>query len=92
MIQDWNNGRIAYYSVPPESCIDTGAHVSTEIVASWGKEFLLSEVIQVEGKQLNTIRSRSQIPHRLLEIRGAEPTEIDMDEVSEEDLDTDMEE
>jgi hypothetical protein len=92
VIQDWNNGRIAYYSVPPESGISAGSHVSTEIVKSWGKEFSLSEVIQVEGKDLDTIRSKSQIPHRFLEVQSAEPTEIDMDDISDVDLDEEMEE
>lgn len=39
VIQDWNAGRIPYYTIPPET--DPSIHVGAEIVNTWGEAFKL---------------------------------------------------
>jgi nuclear GTP-binding protein len=41
-LQDWNNGRIPFYTLPPER--PTVALGSAEIVQDWAKEFDADEV------------------------------------------------
>jgi nuclear GTP-binding protein len=44
IIQDWNQGRIPFYTIPPKSGISKGVHVSSELVTTWAKEFSLDTV------------------------------------------------
>jgi nuclear GTP-binding protein len=41
IIQDWNTGKIPFYTVPPQLGISKGAHVSSEILGGFTKEFSL---------------------------------------------------
>lgn len=38
ILQDWNNGKISYFTRPPETHT-MPAHLSANVVTSWGKEF-----------------------------------------------------
>jgi nuclear GTP-binding protein len=44
IIQDWNSGKIAYYSIPPET--PASSHLSAEVVQQWSNEFKISEFTQ----------------------------------------------
>lgn len=37
VLQDWNSGRIQYYTEPPE--VDQTPYLSAEIVSTWGRDF-----------------------------------------------------
>ena len=41
VIQDWNCGKIPYYTLPPKQEIDQGCHVSSEIMTGFAQEFTL---------------------------------------------------
>jgi nuclear GTP-binding protein len=43
IIQDWNTGKIPFYTVPPQLGLNGGAHVASEIVQTWSKEFSLDD-------------------------------------------------
>ena len=55
VLQDWNGGKIPFYTIPPEL---KNVHVSSSIVSSWGKEFdidtLLSQEESTIMSNLNT--------------------------------------
>lgn len=46
VIQDWNTGKIPYYTIPPKR---QDIHVSTAIVSNYSKEFELPDIVTVEG-------------------------------------------
>ncbi|KAL2610589.1 hypothetical protein R1flu_029162 [Riccia fluitans] len=41
VLHDWNNGKIPYYTLPPERHVNT-EHLEANIVSEWGKEFDIS--------------------------------------------------
>jgi hypothetical protein len=51
-------------------------------VSSWSQEFALPEIIEMEGKALESIRDKSQISHRLLVLQSSE-TMLDSDAMQE---------
>lgn len=53
MLQDWNGGKIPFYTLPPENTNDF--IVSTEVVSSWGKEFDIDSVILAEKSIIDTL-------------------------------------
>lgn len=44
IINDWNSGKIPFYSVPPKST----AIISSEIVQTWAKEFNLDDIMSMD--------------------------------------------
>jgi len=45
VLQDWNCGKIPFYTLPPQ---DQTFHVATTIATSWAKEFDIDNIAQVE--------------------------------------------
>ena len=85
VLQDWNSGRIPYFTAPPKESLATASHVSTSIVSEWSKEFSLDDVIAVEGKDLESIRSKSEISHRLVPLEPSATLEMDLDHTLEDE-------
>lgn len=79
ILQDWNHGRIPYYTVPPATGVAVEAHISSEIVQSWSQEFCLPEVVATEGKELAAVKGRSEISHRMLVMRPGQTSNLEMD-------------
>ncbi|KAI8824045.1 P-loop containing nucleoside triphosphate hydrolase protein [Fimicolochytrium jonesii] len=52
ILQDWNSGRIPFYTIPPQAGLPVASHVSAAIVESWSREFELPDVVETEGKDL----------------------------------------
>jgi nuclear GTP-binding protein len=52
VLQDWNGGKIPFYTLPPEV---KGVHVSSSIVNSWGKDFDLDSLLSQESSILNNL-------------------------------------
>lgn len=48
--QDWNDGRIPYYTVPPSR--GNEGHAAAAVVGQWAKEFDAEEVGHVRGLPL----------------------------------------
>lgn len=46
VLNDWNQGKIPYYTIPPE--VSVGEQISSSVVSSWGDAFKFSSVVQVE--------------------------------------------
>lgn len=43
VLQDWNDGRIPYYTMPPQREAQQG-HAAAEVVTNWGTQFDADEV------------------------------------------------
>lgn len=54
LIDDWNRGKIRYYTVPPED--DPSAHVSSEIVQRMSKEFDIASYDAMEVEVLKDLQ------------------------------------
>eukprot|EP01121_Diplochlamys_sp_Union-15-3_P012206 TRINITY_DN362_c0_g1_i1.p1 TRINITY_DN362_c0_g1~~TRINITY_DN362_c0_g1_i1.p1 ORF type:complete len:664 (+),score=137.96 TRINITY_DN362_c0_g1_i1:141-1994(+) len=55
VLQDWNEGRIPYYTIPPDITKDKSVHVGSEVVSQWGKEFDIDKIL--ESEQNNVLSS-----------------------------------
>ncbi|XP_063929767.1 guanine nucleotide-binding protein-like 3 homolog [Zophobas morio] len=53
LLEDWNNGKIKYYTLPPED--DSQVHVSSTIVTEVAKEFDLDGIEAMEVSNLDKI-------------------------------------
>ena len=89
LLQDWNHGRIPYYTVPPASGVAVESHLSAEVVQSWAKEFSLPDIVAIEGKELESVRGKSEISHSLLVMKTGASPDVDMDVEEEEEEDDD---
>ncbi|XP_003700447.1 nucleostemin 1 [Megachile rotundata] len=57
VLEDWNSGKIRYYTVPPEQSV---CHVSAEIVSQMSKEFDIDSVITQEKMILDNLEQESK--------------------------------
>ncbi|BFZ09100.1 hypothetical protein BsWGS_12139 [Bradybaena similaris] len=62
MLQDWNNGKITYYTAPPEDTAGSSHHIEATIVTEWGKEFNIDELIADESKLLAGLNMKNISP------------------------------
>lgn len=93
LINDWNSGKIKYYTVPPEEPSDTKWKISTEIVSTFAKEF----EIDFESTDKSLMRNLPQVkPSSSVQLAEStsEPDLMSTDPIlpgegSDEDLDLD---
>ncbi|XP_066994987.2 guanine nucleotide-binding protein-like 3 homolog [Anabrus simplex] len=58
LIEDWNRGRIRYYTVPPED--NTDIHISSEIVQTVAAEFDIAAFEAMETDVLSTLEAENK--------------------------------
>ncbi|KAI9204201.1 P-loop containing nucleoside triphosphate hydrolase protein [Polychytrium aggregatum] len=93
ILQDWNSGRIPFYTVPPATGPAVDTHVSSAVVQSWSAEFQLPEIIEVEGKDvLSSVKAKGDHQQRFLTMQPSNPTAIELEDEAGEYLDGDDEE
>jgi len=54
VIQDWNSGKIPYYTIPPEP---ETVHLGTSIMSQWSAQFKLSDVVEMEKQVLSVVNN-----------------------------------
>ena len=92
VLQDWNLGRIPYYTHPPQESIQN-IQLQSSIVSEWSREFSLEEVVQVEGKELlDQIKSKSDFSYPLFSVTSGPVLDVDMDMCLPNDMIETMEE
>ncbi|KFK38161.1 hypothetical protein AALP_AA3G076800 [Arabis alpina] len=55
VLHDWNEGKIPYYSMPPQR--DQGGHAESKIVTELAKEFNIDEVYSGESSFIGSLKS-----------------------------------
>eukprot|EP00842_Homolaphlyctis_polyrhiza_P001407 jgi/Hompol1/2267/HPOL_002872-RA len=79
VVQDWNSGRIPFYTVPPASGVAVESHISSEIVQTWSKEFSLPDILETEHQDVQanakSTHLRDMVPIKDL---GSVPVDMDM--------------
>ncbi|KAJ3088509.1 Guanine nucleotide-binding protein-like 3 [Physocladia obscura] len=95
VLQDWNAGRVPFYTLPPETA--PGVHVESSIVTAWGAEFAMPEIVGVEEQLLGTIGTKDTMGKMYAVRAGAavegelESGEMNEDVEDEEEDDQDFE-
>ncbi|KAI0218800.1 Guanine nucleotide-binding protein-like 3 [Lamellibrachia satsuma] len=90
MLQDWNMGKITFYTEPPEEHT-AASHLSAEIVTQLGKEFDIDAVLNDEQETLKDLRVKS-VTDMVVDSLGPVPAQLDSDsDMEEEDEEEDEE-
>ncbi|XP_005106673.1 guanine nucleotide-binding protein-like 3 homolog [Aplysia californica] len=57
LLQDWNSGKITYYTAPPEKtdAKDSSVHIEAKIVSGFAKEFDINEIAEDEAKMMKDL-------------------------------------
>jgi len=88
LIEDWNRGKIRYYTEPPE---DVASQVSATVVQQMAKEFDLDSYCQMETDMLQDLpesfpQSRSMTVASAGPVDAVEDTEMDQDQAQATDM------
>ncbi|KAL2918845.1 nuclear GTP-binding protein nug1 [Polyrhizophydium stewartii] len=79
VIQDWNSGRIPFYTLPPASGVAVESHISSSIVDGWSKEFSLSEIVELESTEvLNGVKGTPVGKSKMIAFAGSTTVPVDM--------------
>ncbi|KAJ3194915.1 Guanine nucleotide-binding protein-like 3 [Irineochytrium annulatum] len=89
ILNDWNTGRIPYYTIPPATGIDKGAHISSSIVSGWSQEFQMPDIMEMEGKDLAV--AKAQGVGRMLAVSTIGSGEVDEEALVEDEMEDDDE-
>ncbi|KAJ3415210.1 Guanine nucleotide-binding protein-like 3 [Chytridiales sp. JEL 0842] len=81
VINDWNSGRIPFYTVPPASGIAVDSHVSSSIVSNWSEEFQLAEIAELENASLVNLKG-SDAHGRMLAMNSGVSANVDLNMVT----------
>merc|ERR1719431_2311806 len=92
VLQDWNSGKITYYTHPPETN-SMPTHVSAEIVTKMSEGFDIQALLTDEQQALATLKTRNATD---IIVESSGPTSVvfdeDMDGSDEDDEDAEEEE
>merc|ERR1712130_36578 len=79
VLQDWNNGGISYYTVPPAEKMDQNPHESAQIVNSFSQEFDIDTLLaEGDNDAVNVLPSLQTIPEaQLVDVNGGEDNDFD---------------
>ncbi|XP_077287521.1 nucleostemin 1 [Arctopsyche grandis] len=55
LLEDWNTGKVKYYTLPPENLIENGEHTGATIVSSFAEEFDLNKFEAMETEILGQL-------------------------------------
>ncbi|KAK3797445.1 hypothetical protein RRG08_011696 [Elysia crispata] len=62
LLQDWNSGKITYYTAPPEEKSESAHHVGAKIVSNWSKEFNLDDLLNDEQIMMDDVVRKHTSP------------------------------
>jgi len=57
VLQDWNGGKIPFYTRPPSA---TTSHIAASVVTSWSKELDLDDLLKEDSLVLGSLKSSSE--------------------------------
>ncbi|KAJ3002404.1 Guanine nucleotide-binding protein-like 3 [Thoreauomyces humboldtii] len=83
ILQDWNSGRIPFYTVPPLVGLPTNAQISSAIVEGWSREFELPDIVETEGKELESTTAKSLDDMMIASSGNAAGVAMDMEDLPE---------
>jgi len=60
IIQDWNSGKLPYYTIPPQNQLLKDFHLDAQVVSNWSKELDLENIYHLQDQNLNNQFSHIQ--------------------------------
>merc|ERR1712136_605156 len=90
VVEDWNTGKIRYYTQPPEEHT-LSHHLTAEIVTSMSSAFDLSQVEDLQTLTLQKLKGADAAKEVVLTSQGLTDGDMDEDKVVEDDDDDDWE-
>merc|ERR1711874_513861 len=84
VLNDWNSGRIKYFTHPPET---VAANISSEIVREFAAEFSLDDLEAVEENDMDTLPAVR--PSELVEVAAGEMVDTAQGMVDKENMEVD---
>jgi len=90
VVEDWNTGKIRYYTQPPEEH-SLSHHLTAEIVTSMSSAFDLTQVDHLQTLTLQKLKGADAAKEILLPSEGLTDGEMDEDKIIEKDDDDDDE-
>ncbi|KAI8050884.1 P-loop containing nucleoside triphosphate hydrolase protein [Syncephalis plumigaleata] len=89
VLQDWNNGKIPFYTVPPAT-----QHIQrSELVATWGKEFDFGAVNELDQSALSATKSGGNKGIAMVATESTEANDaIDWINASDDDMEEEEDE
>jgi len=90
VLQDWNSGKITYYTAPPENTdsSNTDIQIESKIITTFDKEFDINEITEDECKMIEGLESASA-SHILVPADArltAVTNEAELEEKTEEEM------
>merc|ERR1711974_19489 len=78
VLQDWNNGGISYYTVPPESDKPKSIHETATVVSGFAEEFDIDALFEESDATLMVLSSIDSVPdNNLVETMCTEESDLD---------------
>ncbi|KAJ3075753.1 Guanine nucleotide-binding protein-like 3 [Podochytrium sp. JEL0797] len=90
VLQDWNAGRVPFYTMPPATGVAVTAHLEASVVTAWSKEFAMPEIVDVEGELIRSVGTRDTMG-RMVAMQSGGAAEDLMDDDNYVDLEDDEE-
>ena len=85
VLSDWNQGRIPYYTVPPQAAnLPSMSHVSSKIVSSFAKEFDIEALLQDESEEMAKLKKKEEMGIKMMCVEG-DAMNVDVNDDSEEE-------
>merc|ERR1712002_447563 len=84
VVEDWNTGRIRYYTQPPEEHT-LSHHLTAEIVTSMSSAFDLSQVEDLQTLTLQKLKGADAAKEVVLTSEGLTDGDMDEDKVAEDE-------
>merc|ERR1712142_896177 len=90
VVEDWNQGKIRYYTQPPEEH-SLSHHLTAEIVTSMSSAFDLSQVEDLQTLTLQKLKGADAAKEVVLASQGLTDGDMDEDKVAEDEDDDEWE-
>jgi len=82
VLQDWNAGKIPFYTIPPKV---NNVHIASEIVSEWGKQFDINTIIDSENQILSNLSNANN--NNMMSLEAGAADNMDMMNDEEENMD-----
>eukprot|EP00117_Sycon_ciliatum_P048531 scpid66020/ scgid34544/ Guanine nucleotide-binding protein-like 3-like protein len=87
VLKDWNSGAIKFFTHPPEQST-LPAHLSAQVVSSWGKEFDMASLLKDDSQTVEALSADGS--EEMMAVESGQPLEMqqedDTDDADVEDM------
>ena len=70
VLEDWNSGRIPYFTMPPEETAKPGTHLDAQVVNGWGADFDLDALVVRNEEEIDAQLDNETDARAFAAVRG----------------------